>query len=181
MAGLLAAVLCASCGPKVFAVGTVPFPAAKPVFIDSSSHPRQDLPDSPEPYRLILLDYAWCPPCADVMKAIRDSSKEIPAGSVHMYRILFERERLLHREGTSEAAPLRPPPRADAGSIQATTLIALPGPFRERFWPSQAPVLLLTDRDGKVLRRWIGASTSLSAEIVAEIKRLSSSPPPPET
>lgn len=181
VAGLLAALFCAGCGAKTFPVGSVAFPAGKPVFMDSSRQLRADLPDSPEPYRLILLDYAWCPPCADVWKAIRDASREIPPGSVHVYRILFDRERLLDHEGATEAAPLRPPSRADAGDLPETTVIALPGAFRERFGPSQAPVLLLTEREGKVLQRWIGASPALSAAIVSEIKRVSSSPPPPET
>lgn len=181
LAGLLAALLCAGCGAKTFPVGSVAFPAGKPVFIDASREPRAELPDSPEPYRLILLDYAWCPPCADVWKAIRDASREIPAGSVHVYRILFDRERRLDREGTKEAAPLRLPLRADAGALPETTVIALPGAFRERFGPTQAPVLLLTNREGKVLQRWIGASPSLSAAIVSGIRRVSSFPPPPET
>jgi hypothetical protein len=149
--------------------------------MDSSRQLRADLPDSPEPYRLILLDHAWCPPCADVWKAIRDASPEIPAGSVHVYRILFERERLLDREGVKEAPPLRPPARADAGGLPETTVIALPGAFRERFPLSQTPVLLLTERGGRVLQRWVGASPSLSAAIVAELKRASGSPHPPET
>jgi hypothetical protein len=180
-AWLAAAVFCAGCGAKTFAVGSVAFPPGKPVFIDSSRAPRAELPDSPEPYRLILLDHAWCPPCADVWKAIRDASREIPAGSVHVYRVLFDRERLLDPEGAKEAAPLRPPPPADAGALPETTVIALPGAFRERFAPSQTPLLLLTNREGKVLRRWVGASPSLSAAIVSEVKRVWSSPPPPET
>ena len=168
-AGLLAALLCAACGTKIFAVGSIPFPAEKPVFVDATGQPQPGLPDSPEPFRLILLDYVWCPPCADAWKAIRDSSGELPEGSVRVYRILFDRERMLAREGTTEVAPLRPPPPPDAGTLPVTTVVALPRPFRERFGQEQAPILLLTDRGGKVLKRWTGASRSLSAAIVAEV------------
>ena len=181
LAGFFAALLCAACGPKSFAVGSVPFPAPKPVLVDASGQPRPGLPESPEPFRLILLDYVWCPPCSDAWKAIREASREIPEGSVRVYRVLFDRERLLGREGTTEVGPLHPSSPPDAGTLPVTTVVALPRPFREQFAPGQAPVLLLTDRGGKVLKRWTGASPSLSDAIVSEIKRLSSAPPLPET
>jgi hypothetical protein len=181
LAGFFAALLCAACGPKSFAVGSVPFPAPKPVLVDASGQPRPGLPDSREPFRLILLDYVWCPPCAEVWKAIREASREIPEGSVRVYRVLFDRERLLDREGTTEVGPLQPSPPPDAGTLPVTTVVALLRPFREQFAPGQAPVLLLTGRGGKVLKRWTGASPSLSGAIASEIKRLSSAPPLPET
>jgi hypothetical protein len=180
LAGFFAALLCAACGPKSFAVGSVPFPAPKPVLVDASGQPRPGLPESPEPFRLILLDYVWCPPCSDVWKAIREASREVPEGSVRVYRVLFDRERLLDREGTTEVGPLLPSAPPDAGTLPVTTVVALPRPFREQFAPGQAPVLLLTDRGGKVIKRWTGASPSLSEAVVSEIKRLSSVPPLPE-
>lgn len=159
----------------------MPFPAPKPVIADSSGEPRTGLPDSPEPFRIVFLDYTWCPPCDNVWEAIRDASRRIPEGSVRVYRILFDRERLLDREGTTEVAPLFPAAPADAGTLPVTTVVALPRPFREHFSPEHGPVLLLTDRAGKVLKRWIGASPSLSAAIVSEVRRVSSAPPLPET
>lgn len=158
----------------------MPFPAPKPVIADSSGEPRAGLPDSPEPFRIVFLDYTWCPPCDNVWEAIRDASRRIPEGSVRVYRILFDRERLLDREGTTEVAPLSPAAPADAGTLPVTTVVALPRPFREHFSPERGPVLLLTDRAGKVLKRWIGASPSLSAAIVSEVRRVSSAPPLPE-
>jgi hypothetical protein len=180
-AGLLAVIFCAACGAKFFSVGSVPFPAPKPVFVDDRGQPQSGFPESSETFRLIFLDYVWCPPCADAWKAVREASRDIPAGTLRVYRVLFDRERLLGREGTSVVAPLRPASLADAGTLPVTTVLALPGPFRERYGPEQAPLLLLTDRGGKVLKKWTGASPSLSAAIVSEIKRLSSSPPLPET
>ena len=178
-AGLLSAFPITGCGPKSFAVGTVPFPAPNPVLVDASGQPRQGLPDSPEPFRIVLLDYAWCPPCDNVWKAIREASREIPEGSVRVYRILFDRERLLDREATTEVAPMNPSAAMDAGTLPVTTVAALAGPFRKQFEPEQAPILLLTDRNGKVLKRWTGAFPSLPAAIVSEVRRVSSAPPLP--
>ena len=161
-------------------MGSVPFPAQKPVFADASGQPQAGLPESEEPFRLVLLDHVWCPPCADAWKAIRAASREIPEGSVRVYRVLFDRERLIGSEGTAEVSPLRLSQPPDAGTLPVTTVVALPRAFREQFGPAQAPILLLTDRSGKVLKRWTGASPSLSADIVSGIKRLSSAPPLPE-
>ena len=180
-AGLFAVILCAACGTKYLSVGSVPFPAPKPVFQDEQGVPRAELPESPETYRLIFLDYVWCPPCADVWRSLKAASREIPPGKLRVYRILFDRERLLGQEGTKEVAPLRPSYAPDAGTLPVTALLALPGPFRERYGPEQAPLLLLTDGEGKVLKKWTGASPSLSEAIVSEIRRLSSSDLPPET
>jgi hypothetical protein len=179
-AGLLAAIFLAACGTKYLSVGSVPFPAPKPVFVDERGVPRGDLPETAETYRLIILDYVWCPPCLDAWKAVKEASREIPPGSLRVYRILFDRERLLGKEGTSEVAPLRPSYVPDAGKLPVTTLLALPGPFRERYGPEQAPLLLLIDGGGKVLKKWTGASPSLSGAIASEIKRLSSSDLLPE-
>jgi hypothetical protein len=151
------------------------------VFLDDSGRPLAGLPESSEAYRLVFLDYAWCPACAEGWKALKDASREIPAGRVRVYRILFDRERLLGTEGTSEVAPLRPSAAPDAGNLPVTTLVALPEPFRKRYGPEQAPMILLIDGRGTVLKKWTGASASLSAAIASEIKRLSSAHLPPET
>jgi hypothetical protein len=180
IAGCLAALLFAACGPKSFPPGSVPFPAPKPVFVDASGRPQPGLPDSPEPFRLVLLDFVWCPPCADAWKAMREASRDLPEGSVRVYRVLFDRERLLGGEGITEATPLRGADRPDAGTLPVTTVVPLPRAFRELYGPEQAPLLLLTDREGKVLKRWTGAAANLSAAIVSEIRRLSSAAPPPE-
>lgn len=186
IAGLLAAPFVAGCGPKGIATGTVPFPAEKPVFVDDAGAPIRNLPDSPEPIRLVLLDFVWCPPCADTWKAIREASKEIPAGSVRVYRVLFDRERLMAAGGIAEVAPLHPVPPPDAGSLPVTTVSALPRPFRDQFRVEQVPVLLLLDRDGHVVKRWTGSFPSLPGAIVSEIKSLEvtprpTAPPLPET
>jgi hypothetical protein len=177
----LAVSLVAACSHGSFSVGSVPFPAKVPVFVDNTGQATGGLPESPEPLRLVLLDFTWCTPCADAWKAIREASREIPGGSVRVYRVLFDRDRMLGPEGTSEVAPLRSAPTPDAGAFPVTTVVALTRPFREKFGPEQAPVLLLTDRAGNVLKRWTGYSPSLSAAIVSEIRRLSSGPLPPET
>ncbi len=39
------------------------------------------------------------------------------------------------------------------------------GAFLEAFRVNQAPMLLLIDRDGKVMRRWVGYSTNLGEEL----------------
>jgi hypothetical protein len=169
VAVLLAILLFAACGSKRFSAGSVPFPADKPVFVDDRGQPQSALPASSEPYRLIVLDHVWCPPCADAWKALREASLEIPAGTVRVYRILFDRERLLGREGTREIAPLRPVPSPDAGSLPVTTVLALSGPFRDRYGPELAPLLLLTDRSGTVLKKWTGVSPSLASAIASEV------------
>ncbi|MBI5419269.1 MAG: thioredoxin family protein [Deltaproteobacteria bacterium] len=184
--GLVAAFLFAGCGPKSIATGSVPFPAENPVFVDDTGKAIRGLPESPEPIRLVLLDFVWCPPCAEAWKAIREASREIPAGSVRVYRVLFDRERLLAGGGTAEVAPLRPVPPPDAGSLPVTTVTALPRPFRERFGVEQVPILLLMHRNGQVVKRWTGSFPSLPGAIVSEIKSLefkprSSAPPLPET
>ncbi len=161
-------------------MGSVPFPAPKPVFVDNTGQASAGLPESPEPWRLVLLDFPWCPPCADTWKAIREASSEIPEGSVRVYRVLSDRERLLRRENTAEIAPLRPTPPPDAGTFPVTTVVTLTNPFSKEYEPSLVPILLLTERGGKVLKKWTGYSPSLSDSIVSEIKRLSSVPRLPD-
>ncbi len=173
--------LSAGCGPRFVKEGTVPFPAEAPVFTDSAGRQRADLPPCAEPVRIVLLDFVWCPPCADVWKSLREASRSLPAGSVHVYRILFDRERQLTGQGTAETPPLRAIPPPDAGTLPVTTLTALPKAFRESYGITQVPVLLLLDGEGRVSRRWIGSSPSLSAALVEEVRRLSSAPPLPGT
>ncbi len=100
---------------------------------------------------------------------------------MHVYRILFDRERQLTGQGTAETPPLRAIPPPDAGTLPVTTLTALPKAFRESYGITQVPVLLLLDGEGRVSRRWIGSSPSLSAALVEEVRRLSSAPPLPGT
>lgn len=173
--------LSAGCGPRFIKVGTVPFPAESPVFTDDAGRQRVDLPPCAEPVRVVLLDFVWCPPCADVWKSLREASRSLPAGSVRVYRILFDRERQLTGQGATETAPLRATPPPDAGGLPVTTLTALPKAFRESYGVTQVPVLLLLDGEGRVAGRWIGASPSLSAALIVEIRRLSSAPPLPGT
>lgn len=177
--GLLVTLICGACASKHFSLGSVPFPADKPVFVDDQGRQHPGLPESSEPFRLVFLDYSWCPPCADAWKAVREASLDIPAGTVRVYRVLFDRERLLGKEGTDEIAPLRQVSPPDAGGMPVTTVMALADPFRKRFGPDQAPLIILMDRKGKVLKKWTGASHSLSAAIASEVKRLSSSAPLP--
>lgn len=169
----LSVFLFAGCRTGKLSAGSVPFPAANPVFIDESGRKLAGLPGSDEPFRLVLLDFPWCPPCSDAWKAIREASGGVPAGTVRVYRILFDRERQIRSGGIAEVAPFRPSPAPDAGTFPVTTVLALTEPFRKEFSPEQAPVLLLTDREGKVIRKWTGAGPSFSASIVSEIGRLS--------
>jgi hypothetical protein len=184
LAGFLAALLCTACSSKSFSVGSVPFPAQNPVFVDALGAPQSGLPESLEPFRLILLDYVWCPPCAETRKAIRGASRAIPEGSVRVYRILFDRETLYSPGETREVPPLSssPPPgfegRGGAGSSRVTTLTALPAAFRKEYRVTQGPVLLLLDANGAVSRKWTGYSTSLTEELVAEIRKRSPAPSP---
>lgn len=187
-AGLAA--FAAGCGGRRLAAGTVPFPADKPVFLDGDGRPLRDLPAAPEPLRLVVLDFPWCPPCAEAWKAARTASGSLPPGSLRVYRIVFDRERFFAREGVTVVPPLRPDARAESPeaasrTFEVVTLTALPEAFREEYEVGQAPVILLLSAGGKVLRRWTGHSPSLSAAIAEEIRRprapdqdSSVSPPP---
>ena len=185
-AALIAALPLSGCGPKAITVGSRPFPSEKAVFADASGKALSDLPDSGEPFRLVLIDYPWCPPCADAWKSVRGALETAPPGSVRVYRILFDREISIADSGKKETAPMRPVPPPwpgfleDAGDKKFTTLTAIPEVFREEFRVNQAPMLLLIDRDGTVARRWIGYSTNLGEDLSSEFKTrdpVPSSPP----
>jgi hypothetical protein len=178
-AGVLAvaalAALVAGCGGRRLAAGTVPFPADKPVFLDGDGNPLLDLPAGPEPLRLVVLDFPWCPPCAEAWKAARAAAGSLPPGTLRVYRILFDRERFFARGGVSVVPPLDTAARTEAAAVSRTfeivTLTAIPDAFRAKYEVGQAPVVLLLAADGKVIRRWTGHSPSLSAAIAEEIRR----------
>ena len=176
IAGLL---LMTGCGPKAITVGSRPFPAKHPVFSDASGNALEGLPEADGTIRLVFLEFPWCPPCADVWRAIRTAAAPFPPGTVRIYRVLFDRELALSPAGGQEVPPLHPAPLPeggaleDPGALKVTTLSALPGAFREEFRVSQGPVLLLLDAEGKVERRWIGYSTGLSRELSSEIRNRS--------
>lgn len=181
------AVFAAGCGGRRLAAGTVPFPAEKPVFIDADGHPLQSLPAAPEPLKLVVLDFPWCPPCAEAWKAVSEASKGLPPGSLRVYRILFDRERYFSGDGVGVVPPLRPAPRVETpdSAFPVTTLTAVPDAFRKEYEFEQAPLILLLSASGTVARSWIGYSPSLSASLVEEIGRArkpaqdsSASPPP---
>jgi hypothetical protein len=171
--------LYAACGPRSLSVRSVPFPSEKPVFVDAAGAELRRLPDDPEPARLVLLDFPWCNPGAETWTALREASRTVPPGSARVYRILFDRERLLTGARERDAPPLRAVPAADAGALPVTTLTAVPGAFRDAFRVEEAPVLLLLDRDGRIVRRWIGYSPSLAAAVASAVTGLSSSFPLP--
>lgn len=193
-AGLLAAGLAltaAGCGGRRLVAGTAPFPADKPVFTDGEGRVLKSLPASPEPLKVVVLDFPWCPPCAEAWKAVRAASGALAPGTVRVYRIVFDRERYFTRNGVSVVPPLRPaapaePPGAVSPAFAVTTLTAAPDAFREEYELEQAPVILLLGRTGKVVKRWAGYSPSLSTSLETEIRRVtkasqdsSESPPPP--
>ncbi len=187
---LAAALAAAGCGGRRLAAGTAPFPSEKPVFVDSAGRPLRDLPPTPEPLKLVVLDFPWCPPCGEVWEAVRTACGTLAPGTVRVYRILFDRERYFTRDGVSAVHPLRPaPPASPPGTappaLAFTTLTALPDAFREEYEIAQAPVVLLLSARGKVLARWTGYSASLSASLAGELGRTrapdqdsSVSPPP---
>jgi hypothetical protein len=181
-AALVAALLLPACGPKAITVGSRPFPSGRPVFADASGNPLAALPAAKEPWRLVLLDFPWCPACGDSWKAVLASSASFPPGTVHVYRVRFDRETLITRASVREVPPLLPPPRETAGAPRVTALTALPDAFRQEYRVSQAPVLLLLSPDGTVARRWIGYEEGLSGEISEEIRKRSLRPSalPPE-
>jgi len=190
LAALVAVLILApGCGPKALTVGSLPFPAGRPVFSDASGKALDALPAFAEPVGLVFLDFPWCPACADVWKAVRTAAAPHPPGTVRVYRVLFDRETSLSPTGRREVPPLRPapPPESggpeDSGALKVTTLTALPGEFRKEFRVSRAPVLLLLGPGGTVARRWIGASAGMSKELASEIRKRSPalSPRPPGT
>ena len=176
IAGLL---LMTGCGPKAITVGSRPFPAGHPVFSDASGKALEGLPEADGTIRIVFLEFPWCPPCADVWRALRTAAAPFPPGTVRIYRVLFDREMALSPDGRQEVPPLHPAPLPEAGAsedpgaLKVTTLSALPGAFRKEFRVGQGPVLLLLDAGGKVERRWIGYSTGLSRELSSEIRNRS--------
>jgi hypothetical protein len=120
---------------------------------------------------------------------VRIAAKPFPQGTVRVYRVLFDRETALSPAGRQVVPPLLPDPLPegngpdDPGTLNVTTLTALPGEFRKEFRLSQGPVLLLFGAEGKVERRWIGYSAGLSGELSSEIRKRSRdlSPRPPGT
>jgi hypothetical protein len=186
IAGLL---LTAGCGPKAITVGSRPFPAEHPVFSDASGKALEAIPEADGAIRLVFLEFPWCPPCADVWRAMRTAAAPFPPGTVRIYRVLFDRETVLSPAGQQEVPPLHPAPLPegdapeDPGALKVTTLTALPGAFRKEFRVSSGPVLLLLDAEGTVERRWIGFSAGMSRELSSEIRTRSLvlSPPPPGT
>jgi hypothetical protein len=181
VAGLL---LVSGCGPKAITVGSRPFPAARPVFHDTSGNALEALPPAEETIRVVFLDFPWCPACADVWRAVRTAAKPFPQGTVRVYRVLFDRESTLSPAGRREVPPLRPAPLPegdgpeDPGVLKVTTLTAIPDGFHKEFRVSQGPVLLLLDAGGKVEKRWIGFSAGMSGELSAAIRNRSRGPSP---
>jgi hypothetical protein len=153
------------------------------VFVDASGKSLAALPEADEPVRLVLLDYPWCPACAETWKALQLASTQVPPGSARLYRVLFDRETALTATTRREVSPLQPQAAAGAAEgFPVVVLTALPGPFGEEFRVSQAPVLLLLDPDGTVVRRWVGYSPGMATEVAGEVRTRSRapSPPPPE-
>jgi hypothetical protein len=184
---LAALLLLAACGPKAVKVGSRPFPAGRPVFVDASGKSLAALPEAAEPVRLVLLDFPWCPACAETWKALHRASEQVRPGSARVYRVVFDRETALTATTRREAPPLQPQAipgsgGGGAGGFPVTVLTALPGPFGEEFRVSQAPVLLLLDTDGTVARRWVGYSPGMAMEVAGEVRDRSParSPPHPE-
>ena len=187
LAGVFAILLAlgslAGCGAGRFSVGSVPFPAKSPVFVDETGTPRVDLPDAPEPIRILFLDFPWCPPCNGMWEEIRTAAGEFPPGTIRIDRILFDRETMFPGREPVEVPPLvsssprRPPVDATGGIIPATTWTALPGPFRKQYQFTRVPVLLLLDRKGAVVARWAGTSPSLAVSLAGEIRKRTAAPP----
>ncbi|MEW6719175.1 MAG: hypothetical protein AB1346_01855 [Thermodesulfobacteriota bacterium] len=172
-AALLAALLASGCGPKAITAGSRPFPSERAVFVDSSGKAVPDLPVSGESFRLVVLDFPWCPACGEVWKAVGSASAAAAPGSFRVYRILFDREIGISAEGRRETDPMRPAPPP---GLDVETLTAIPGAFMEEYRVRHVPVLLLIERDGKVARRWIGYSTKLPEELAFEFRKRAPAP-----
>jgi len=190
LAALIAVLLLAAgCGPKAITVGSRPFPAARPVFHDTSGKALEALPATEETIRVVFLEFPWCPACADVWRAVRTAAKPFPQGTVRVYRVLFDRETMLSPAGRREVSPMRPAPLPegdgpeDPGVLKITTLTAIPDGFHKEYRVSHGPVLLLLDAEGTVEKRWIGFSAGMSRELSTEIRKRSPdlSPRPPGT
>lgn len=139
--------------------------------VDAAGNRLAGLPPVPEPLRLIVLDFPWCPPCSDAWEALEKVSKSMPGAGVRVFRILFDREKFDTARGSIEAAPLHPAPAPPPLAFPVTTLTALPAAFRERYKVEHAPVLLLADPEGRILKRWVGFTPSLADSLRAEISK----------
>lgn len=157
------------CSGRRLVEGNTPFPAKTALMVDERGTARADLPPSPEPLKLVVLDFPWCPPCGDAWGAIAAASKGMPPGGVRVYRILFDREKLDTVRGPRETTPLHPSPPPPAMAFPVTTLTALPAAFRERFEIDQVPVVLLADASGRILKRWVGYTPGLQASLREEL------------
>lgn len=171
-----AASLSTGCGAKTLSVGSVPFPAEKPIFADERGTEIADLPRTPESVRLVFLDFPWCPQCDEAWDALGAAAEHFPRGSVRVFRVLFDRERLYALEGGGEVAPLRPVPvpgttggHPGIALLEVTSLTALTRPFKKQFRVGHAPVLLLLDGSGQVVKRWTGYSPSLRDSLVEQV------------
>jgi len=179
--------LFAGCGAKSISVGSIPFPAEKPVLLTGDGKKTAGLPRSSEPIRLVFLDSPWCPQCVEAWDALGSAASTFPPGSVHIYRILFDREKIYARGGNREAAPLDPSATrgttdfpSPAALPAVTTLTALPEPFRDQFRVGQVPLILLLGDTGMVEKRWTGYSPSMRDQLVEAVRRRTGSPPPTE-
>lgn len=180
-------VFLAGCGARRFSAGSVPFPVKTPVFLDESGSRRTSLPDGPEPFRLLFLDFPWCPQCDGMWEGILSASNEFPPGTLRVYRILFDRERLFPGREAVEVPPLAPAPPRTPGPVDSTgenipveTWTAIPRSFREQFQFTRVPILLLLDGTGVVAARWAGASPSLAVSLAGEIRKRTTAPPSAE-
>jgi hypothetical protein len=115
------------------------------------------------------------------------AASTFPPGSVHIYQILFDREKIYAQGRNREVDPLdgsaRPgttdfPPHAALPAV--TTLTALPEPFRDQFQVDHIPVILLLDDTGVVGKRWTGYTPSMRDQLAEEVRRRTGSPPPTE-
>jgi hypothetical protein len=166
-----AALLLSSCGPPAIRIGSVPFPTERPVLADAYGSPAAALPPPPTDARLLVLDLPWCTPCDGAWESVATAVNSFPPGTVTVYRLLFDRERILDATGTEkEVPPVRLPPRP--ASVSAETYHVLPGPFRESFEAERGPVFLLLDRKGKVTGRWSGFHPALADDLASGIRSL---------
>ncbi|HEY5996810.1 MAG TPA: hypothetical protein VIU29_07295 [Candidatus Deferrimicrobiaceae bacterium] len=171
LACVAAAFIGAACSGRRMLEGETPFPAKGAVMVDEAGNRLADLPPSAEPLRIIVLDFPWCPPCSDAWEALDKASKSVRGGRIRVFRILFDREKFDTAGGSAEASPLHPAPARPSTAFPVTTLTAMPAAFRERYKIEQAPVLLLADSRGRVLKRWVGYTPNLADSIRDELAR----------
>jgi hypothetical protein len=138
---------------------------------DGEGNPARDLPPADTDARLVVIDPPWCTPCEGAWESVARTVDSFPPGTVKVYRLLLDRERLLAgAEGEQETPPARAP--FPAGTPVAGTYHVLPGPFRENFEVERVPVLLLLDRDGKVRGRWSGYHPALADDLASAVRAL---------